>query len=95
MRLIFYIIVAFIVYRLAKRFLVGSGGSVRRGGGVHGGGANADVGAGEPVAEETVLDTVCGSYLAKSLAIKVDVGGKTHFFCGEECRDKFNSEKGA
>ncbi len=89
MRLIFYIIVAYIVYVIAKKFFLPSQGQARRGGGVPGG-ARGETGHVE--AKETVLDPVCGSYLAKELALKVKKDGKTIYFCGEECRDKFTAE---
>ena len=51
-------------------------------------------GAGALKAEETVLDPVCGSYISKELrSISVlNRDGKTHYFCGTECRDKFNAD---
>ncbi len=95
MRLIIYIVVAYIIYVIAKKFLSSQQAGTRRGGRVPGGAkTKAGPGAGEPEAAETVLDPVCGSYLAKDLAITVNKDGKTVYFCGEECRDKFTSEGG-
>lgn len=42
-----------------------------------------------PKAEEMVLDPVCGSYVPISSAIAATDGGKTVYFCSEECRDRF------
>ncbi|MCK4739811.1 MAG: hypothetical protein KAT46_07660 [Deltaproteobacteria bacterium] len=46
--------------------------------------------------EEMVLDEVCGSYVAKSMALRLDAGSGTEaerFFCSEECRGKFIETK--
>lgn len=40
-------------------------------------------------AEEMALDPVCGSYVPLSAAIKSTIGGKTVFFCSDDCREKF------
>lgn len=34
-------------------------------------------------------DPVCGTFVAEQGAVKVISGGKTHFFCSEECARKF------
>lgn len=50
----------------------------------------------EPVAPDTedmVMDPVCGSYVPVSTAVDAMVNGKTEFFCGSECRDKFLKKK--
>ncbi|MBW7956837.1 MAG: YHS domain-containing protein [Deltaproteobacteria bacterium] len=39
--------------------------------------------------EEMVLDTVCGTYVPISSALKSSEGGRSLFFCSEECRAKF------
>lgn len=41
-----------------------------------------------PVAEDLVLDAVCGSYVPVRTAIRVERGGKVEYFCGPQCRDK-------
>lgn len=40
-------------------------------------------------AEEMVLDPVCGSYVPISAALRADKGGKTVYFCSDECRERF------
>lgn len=40
------------------------------------------------IAEDMVLDAVCGSYVPVRSAIRVERGGKVAYFCGPECRDK-------
>lgn len=34
-------------------------------------------------------DPVCGTFVAPSTALTLERGGKLHFFCSRECRDKF------
>lgn len=88
MKLIFYIIVAYVVYRVATRLFPPMKVKARYSSGTSGTGQGSS--AQEPKVEETVLDPVCGSYLAKDLAVKIKKDGKTVYFCGDECRDKFS-----
>ena len=39
--------------------------------------------------EETVFDSVCGTYVPKSAAITEKKGGSLFYFCGADCREKF------
>lgn len=38
---------------------------------------------------QLVRDPVCGTYIQQSRALEVHTRGKTHYFCSEECRQKF------
>lgn len=40
-------------------------------------------------AEEMALDPVCGSYVPLSAAVKASEGGRTVYFCSEECRGRY------
>jgi Cu+-exporting ATPase len=40
-------------------------------------------------ATSTIKDPVCGMTVDAAKAIHADRSGKTHYFCGEACRDKF------
>lgn len=40
-------------------------------------------------AEEMALDPVCGSYVPLSAAVKSTDGGKTVYFCSDDCREKY------
>ena len=42
-----------------------------------------------PAIEEMKKDPVCGIYLPRSQAIKYTFNNKTHYFCSEECKIKF------
>lgn len=36
-------------------------------------------------------DPVCGTYVSDSVAVKLNAGGETHYFCSPACRDKFSA----
>jgi len=38
---------------------------------------------------EMVKDEVCGVYLPKDEALKVDIEGKVYYFCSQKCKDAF------
>jgi YHS domain-containing protein len=38
---------------------------------------------------EMVKDEVCGVYLPKEEALKVEIENKVYYFCSEECKDAF------
>lgn len=40
-------------------------------------------------AEEMALDPVCGSYVPLSAAVKSTQGGKTVYFCSDDCRERY------
>lgn len=40
-----------------------------------------------------VRDPVCGASLDPQLALPLKDGRQTHFFCSEECRQKFREEQ--
>lgn len=38
---------------------------------------------------ELVRDPVCGVYVSPAVAVKKTVRGEVHYFCSEECKNKF------
>ena len=38
---------------------------------------------------QLVRDPVCGTYIQQSRALEAHARGKTHYFCSEDCRQKF------
>jgi len=38
---------------------------------------------------EMVRDEVCGVYLPKEEALKVEIEDKVYYFCSQECKDAF------
>jgi uncharacterized protein len=75
-RLLWVLILAGIVYWLAKRaFSSGRGKTAGN----------------EEVGEEMVQDPVCGCYLPKSQALSLSSRGKRLYFCSEGCFQKYKS----
>ncbi len=91
MKILFYILAAYLIYMmLRRRFGRGTGG---RGG--TGGMHNEATPQGhapsheESVGEEMVQDPVCESYVPVSEALKVRTRLGVVYFCGPECKEKF------
>jgi YHS domain-containing protein len=40
-----------------------------------------------------VRDPVCGLFLLQERAVEVHLGGETHHFCSEKCREAFRATK--
>lgn len=78
MKLILYIVVAFVVYQIYKGMRSVSQSSVR----------NRQQRP-EVVTAELVEDPVCHTYFPKNQALIIDWDGKTCYFCSNECRQKF------
>lgn len=79
-RLVFFIVLAVLLYKLAK-FIWGRPRTI------------PFKGSGPQVHDELVKDPVCGVYLPKSQAKPLFLNGKTFYFCSEECRQKFSIEE--
>jgi len=47
---------------------------------------------GSAPAVKLVRDPVCGTYVAPRAALSSTSGGRTHYFCSEECQRKFSSQ---
>jgi YHS domain-containing protein len=43
-------------------------------------------------ANHMVKDPICGMYMDSRLAVRLQSGKETVYFCSEECRDKFLSK---
>ncbi len=43
----------------------------------------------DPVTDELVEDPVCKTYCAKTSAYRLELEGKTLYFCSPRCRDEF------
>lgn len=48
--------------------------------------------AGQQPASHTVKDPICGMYMDPRLAVRVDNGKGTFFFCSNECKEKYLSQ---
>jgi YHS domain-containing protein len=81
MRLIIYIILIFLLYRIARVLLFPKKTPIQQ--------------KNEPTlhGDETVLDPICQSYFPKDEALSVRNGNELTYFCSEECREKFIKSK--
>ena len=79
MRLLILIFLAFLLYRLVRRYLpLGQKTEQHTDGG--------------PV-DEMVQDPSCMTYIPKRTAYRKVISGREFFFCGKECAEKFEREK--
>ena len=39
--------------------------------------------------EEMKKDPICGTYIPENQALTYRAGGETHYFCSDECKNKF------
>ena len=80
MRLLIFIFLAFLLYRVVRRYLrLGVQKTEQR----------AD---GGPV-DEMVQDPSCMTYIPKRTAYRKVIAGREFFFCSRECAEKFEREK--
>lgn len=90
LRLILYLILIFLLYRLFKA-VAGGLASVK-------GSRSVSHGAKGPpgvtrVDDELVKDPTCGIYVAKREAVKARIGGREYHFCSESCKKRFLASK--
>lgn len=82
-RLIFTIIIVYLVYRLIRRILLPSGKEQstfsRNPSSVHG--------------EDLVRDPYCGTYVPVSNASKAIINGEEFYFCSKECIEKYRERE--
>lgn len=79
-RLIFYAIIAYLIYKFILAVLVPRPRSQTR--------RRAEGRSGVMVKDE-----VCNTYLPKEDAIEQTIGGREYYFCSQECRRKFDQQR--
>ncbi len=84
-RLIFFLIIVFVIYYLFKRYVSGIFGPRRR---------PEPKKKLPPITDELVKDPVCGTYVPKKEAIVYGRKGKLYYFCCKECLEKFKKSHG-
>lgn len=47
----------------------------------------------EITSEDLVKDPQCGTYVPESSSVTATIGGETHHFCSEECRDHYRQAR--
>ena len=80
-RLVILALLAYVAYRIIKTLLAGPGRTIHRG---------PDSG----VIDEMVQDPFCTTYIPRKEAVRRVIEGKEHFFCTEECADKYERQRG-
>jgi len=79
MRLLIYLILAYLLYRILKG-VFGSSKVIHKGG--NGG-----------VIDEMVQDPFCKTYIPRRDSVRRVIQGQEYFFCNNVCASKFDSEK--
>ena len=79
MRIIIYVVLAYILYRIVKGVLIP--------------GRKIDDGKSSGVIDEMIQDPSCKTYIPRRDAIRKIVSGQEYFFCSEKCASQFESEK--
>ncbi len=92
MKILFYILAAYLIYMMLKRRFGRS--DVNGGSGRGSGGQTREQQGHKTVGEEMVQDPVCQSYVPVSEALQVRTRHGIVYFCGSECREKFLSGDG-
>jgi uncharacterized protein len=85
MKLIMYLLLIYIVYRVIKAWMAPSVYSGKR---EYGGGAGQ-------IDDIMVKDPVCGVYFPKKDGIYLNTDGGEMYFCSSECRDKYVNNSGS
>jgi len=78
MRIIIYIVLVYLLYRILKGFFSKSKGIEKGGSG--------------GVIDEMVQDPICETYIPRRDSQKRVIGGNEYFFCSDECASKFELE---
>jgi len=90
-RAIFYLLLTVVVITVLKSIvgIVLKGVSEAMKPGSTGTGAPPRVSNQVPLSGELKKDPVCGTYIAAATSIQETMGGQTHYFCSQGCRDKY------
>ncbi|HBO83659.1 MAG: hypothetical protein A2073_06600 [Deltaproteobacteria bacterium GWC2_42_11] len=78
MRFIIYIVLILLVYNIVKMYLYPGKVVLKK--------KNNESSADE---EDMVLDPVCNTYFPRGSALRVRNGDDMHYFCSDECRQKY------
>lgn len=78
-RLIFYGILIYLAYRILKPWVSSLMGASRED--LHGHSSLKEA--------ELIRDPHCGTYFLRQRGVEAKIGGRSLYFCSEECRDKY------
>ncbi|MBW2029448.1 MAG: YHS domain-containing protein [Deltaproteobacteria bacterium] len=79
MKLLIYVLLGYVLYRVFKAFL----GPAKR----------VDRGKPGGVIDEMVQDPFCNTYIPRRDSVRRDIEGQEYFFCSEECASRFSRER--
>ncbi len=82
-RLVVAVIIVYLIYRLAKTFLLPSGRTSE----------SFPKSPASIEGEDMVKDPYCNTYIPLSEAYKVSVNGETLYFCSKECFEKYKTKR--
>ena len=85
MRLLIFLALLYLGYRALKIWI--------RRNVLNGTNAYRHTGPGDQIDEMMVKDPVCDIYFPKNSGVALHIDGKTLYFCSEECKKKYLSEK--
>jgi YHS domain-containing protein len=80
MKLLIYVILIYIAYKLINKVL--GGRPVEKG----------HYKTTDFQGEDMVCDPSCNTYIPKDNALSTKAGGEVHYFCSEECRSAFKEK---
>ncbi len=80
-RLVIFVFLVIVVYKLLRGLVKGMGVSDRQ-----------EVSADQSDAD-LVQDPQCGAFILPAQGVSIRVGGKTYHFCSDSCRDNFLLEQ--
>lgn len=83
LRLIIFVILCYILYRLVKSLVLPS---PKKSG-------EFSVRSNETITDEMVMDPCCQVYIPKREATTAKIAGETIYFCSKECKKKYLEEK--
>jgi uncharacterized protein len=82
-KLLIYIVIGVLIYRLVKGLMVGNTGGGRRMSGR----------TPEQVDDVMIKDPVCGAYFPKRMGVTLDDNGHMVHFCSEKCRERYQQKQ--
>jgi len=82
-RLIVFIILCYILYRLVKSLVLPSPKKPGK----------PSIRSNETITDEMIMDPYCHVYIPKKEAITAKIAGETIYFCSKECKEKYLKEK--
>jgi YHS domain-containing protein len=87
LRFLLFITAFFLLRRLLTRLFGKKPGSSQKR-------TEPQAGPRQEISGHTVKDPQCGTYVATSIAVPLQLKGKTYHFCSTQCRDRYLGDSG-